>query len=81
MEIKNLLEHQTFGVTDFYTADILNGEITIHVKFTEDAQNVISMDSGLIYPIQLANGERIDIAKLKNDDEIELGIAIKRDNH
>jgi len=80
MIITNLLEHQTFGVTDFYTADVIKGDFTIHVKFTQDAQHVLSLDSDLIYPIMLANGDPIDITKLKNGDEIELGNAVQRDH-
>lgn len=80
MIITNLLEHQTFGITDFYTAHLIEGDITIHVKFTQDAQHVLSLDSDLIYPIMLANGDPIDITKLRDGDEIELGNAIQRDD-
>lgn len=79
MKIQNLRKHLTNGVVDYYLADLVEEGVVIPVKFTQDANHVFSLTSGLMYPICVANGAKINIVDFRDGDIIELGNAIKRD--
>ena len=87
MKIQNLCVHQTNGVTDYYSAELVGNKQHLSVKFFINAGGggIVAYNSNddLIYQVQSINGIRnIDISTWRNGDEIELcpQQGIKRDN-
>ena len=87
MKIQNLCVHQTNGVTDYYSAELVRNKQHLSVKFFINAGGggIVAYNSNddLIYQVQSINGIRnIDISTWRNGDEIELcpQQGIKRDN-
>ena len=87
MKIQNLCVHQTNGVTDYYSAELVGNKQHLSVKFFINAGGggIVAYNSNddLIYQVQSINGIRnIDISTWRNGDEIDLcpQQGIKRDN-
>lgn len=77
MKIQNLCVHQTNGVTDYYSAELVGNKQHLSVKFFINAGGggIVAYNSNddLIYQVQSINGIRnIDISTWRNGDEIEL---------
>lgn len=84
MKIKNLKEHCTNGAVDYFTANLEeNGEIKMSVTFSKSVNGyyeAYSNDSNLMYPVESVRNQKIDISDWRDEDDIELGMGIKRDN-
>ncbi len=87
MKIQNLCAHQTNGVTDYYSAELLGNKQHLSVVFSINAGRggivAYNQNDDLIYEVQSINGtHNIDISTWKNGDEIELfpQRGIKRNN-
>lgn len=83
MKIQNLCEHQTNGVVDYYTADLVEKGNIIPVKFSTTGNGewiAYNLKTEVIYPIESIGNKKLDIRDWRDGDEIRLGCAVPRNN-
>ena len=83
MKIQNLCEHRTNGIVDYYTADLVENETTIPVKFSMTGNReyiAYNLKTEMIYPIESVGNKKLDIKDWMDGDEIVLVVAIPQNN-
>ncbi len=81
MKIQNLRKHQTNGVTNYYSTELVENGTTTPVRLCQNSGTngitAFSENTGMGYPIESVNGlPNVDITTLRDGDEVEIIIAV-----